>query len=86
MFGDLGDAASRDALAAVMATAGREWCDRQSGKLIVPHGFRDSLGTWAGERGYEDALIDVALAHAVGSEMLRRYRRGEKAKLREEMM
>jgi integrase len=86
VFGALGDEALRDALAAVMVAAGREWCDRQSGKVIVPHGFRASMATWAGEHGYEDTLIDVALAHAVGSDVLRRYQRGEKLKLREEMM
>ena len=86
VFGDLGDEALRDALAAVMAQAGREWRDRQTGKFVVPHGFRASFGTWAGEHGYEDALIDVALAHAVSSEVLRRYQRGDKVELRREMM
>ena len=86
VFGDIGIQALRDGLAAVMGRAGREWYDRQTGKLIVPHGFRASLVTWAGDAGYEDGLIDVALAHAVGSEMLRRYQRGDKARLREEMM
>ena len=86
MFGSLPDEAMLDALAAVIGQAGREWYDRKSGKLIVPHGFRSTMATWAGEQGHEDTLIDVALAHAVGSEVLRRYQRGEKAKLREDMM
>ena len=60
MFGDLGDEALRDALAAVMTRTGRECRDHRTGKVIVPHGFRASLGTWADEHGYEDALIDVA--------------------------
>lgn len=60
MFGDLGDEALRDALAAVITRAGRECRDHETGKVIVPHGFRASRGTWAGEHGYEDALIDVA--------------------------
>ena len=72
----------RDALAAVITRAGRECRDHQTGKVIVPHGFRASRGTWAGEHGYEDALIDVALAYTVSSEVLRRYQRGEKVKLR----
>ena len=86
VFGDLGDEALRDALAAVMAQAGREWYDRQTGKVVVPHGLRASFATCAGEYGYEDALIDVALAHAVSSEVLRRYQRGDKVELRREMM
>ena len=49
VFGDLGDEALRDALAAVMAQAGREWDDRQTGKVVVPHGLRASFATCAGE-------------------------------------
>jgi hypothetical protein len=60
MFGDLCDESLRDALATVMTRAGRKCGDHQTGKAIVPHGFRASLGRWAGEHGYEDALIDVA--------------------------
>ena len=70
MFGDLGDEALRDAVLAIMEKAGREWRDRQRGKIVVPHGFRASIATGMGEQGYEDALIDLCLAHAVGFEVL----------------
>jgi hypothetical protein len=39
------------------------------------------FGTWAGEAGYEDRLIDIALAHAVSSDVLRRCQRSDKAEL-----
>jgi integrase len=86
VFGALDANALRDALAVVMTEAGREWRDRQSDKLIVPHGFRSSFGTCAGEKGFERDLIDVALAHAVGSEVSRIYQRSEKIELRRTMM
>ena len=73
----------RDALPLVMARAGREW---RADKLIVPHGSRASFGTWAGKHGCEDALIDIALAHAVSSDVLRRYQRSDKAELWRTMM
>jgi hypothetical protein len=82
----VGGEALCDALYEVMARTGREWRDREYGKLIVPQGFRTSFETWAGEHGCEDALIDMSLAHAVSSDVLRRYQRSDKAELRHTMM
>ena len=41
----------------------------------VPHGFRSSFVDWAAESGYDFNLAELCLAHAVGSEVARRYRR-----------
>ena len=39
---------------------GRTWCDRDSGEVADVHGMRSSFGTWAGDRGYDTVMIDVA--------------------------
>ena len=76
----------RDAMRAVEKRAGRVWLDRQSGRRATPHGFRASFSTWGSDKGYDPVLIEVALAHAVGTEVSRRYQRGDKIELRRELM
>jgi integrase len=44
----------------------------------VPHGFRSSFRTWAGEKtGFAREVIEKALAHVVGDETERAYDRGD---------
>lgn len=86
VFGELGTEALRDATAAVMEKAGRVWKDKQTGEVATPHGFRASFGTWGGATGVDDALVDLCLAHTVGSDVLRRYQRSDKADLRRKVM
>jgi integrase len=66
--------------------AGRQWFDKHSGKRATVHGFRASLSTWGNDRGIDSVLIEVALAHAVGNAVERRYNRSDKLALRAEMM
>lgn len=51
------------------------------------HGFRSSFRDWAGEATtYSREVAEAALAHAVGSEVERAYRRGDALDKRREMM
>jgi integrase len=88
VFGKLTDKLVREALSETMEAAKREWFDLKTGKLISVRGFRASLATWAGEAGYDETLIDVAIAHMPrqGSDTLKRYQRSDKVELRREMM
>jgi integrase len=58
--------------------AGRaKWSDPQSGKAIVPHGFRSTFRTWAGDKtNFPREVVEKALAHLVGDETERAYDRG----------
>jgi integrase len=85
-FGTLGINDVRNALRAVEQVAGKTWCDRHSGEVADVHGMRSSFGTWAGDRGYDTVMIDVALGHIVLSDVGRRYMRGDMAHLRTPMM
>ena len=51
------------------------WLDAASGRPAVPHGLRSSFRDWAAERGIERDVAELALAHDVGSEVERAYRR-----------
>jgi integrase len=51
------------------------YCDPQSGRPAVPHGLRSTFRNWAAERGYPRDMSEIALAHTVGSEVERAYRR-----------
>ena len=54
---------------------------------ITMHGFRSSFATWADEvTEYPDQMIEIALAHKVGSAVSRRYRRKSMVERRRAMM
>jgi integrase len=54
---------------------------------FVPHGFRSSFRDWAGERThFPRELAEAALAHVVGDETERAYRRGDALEKRRELM
>jgi integrase len=54
---------------------------------VVPHGFRSSFRTWAGERtGFAREVIEKALAHVVGDETERAYDRGDLFEKRRKLM
>ena len=58
--------------------AGRAgFVDAQTGKPAVAHGLRSSFRQWCAERGYDRDLAEIALAHAVGSEVERAYQRSD---------
>ena len=64
----------------------RGFVDARSGRPAVPHGLRSSFRDWAAERGFDHTLAEIALAHDVGSEVERAYRRTDMVERRREMM
>jgi len=54
---------------------------------ITVHGFRSSFRDWAGERThFQREVIEAALAHIVGDETERAYRRGDALEKRRDLM
>lgn len=53
------------------------WRDPRSGRPAVPHGLRSTARDWAAERGFDRDLCEMALAHRVGSDVERAYRRSD---------
>jgi integrase len=62
------------------------WLDARSGRPAVPHGLRSTFRDWAAERGVERDLAEVALAHVVGSDVERAYRRSDMLERRRAVM
>lgn len=61
--------------------------DPRSRRPAVPHGLRSSFRDWAAERtNYPRDMAEMALAHNVGSEVERAYRRGDMVEKRRLMM
>jgi integrase len=61
---------------ALSGSAIRMLLRRESHGDIVAHGFRSSFSTWAHERtAHSDHTIELSLAHSVGNEVERAYRR-----------
>ncbi|MEX1233436.1 MAG: site-specific integrase [Roseovarius sp.] len=52
----------------------------------VPHGLRSTFKDWAAKRGYDNIQSELALAHNVGTEVERRYRRDDLVEERRAMM
>lgn len=52
----------------------------------VPHGLRSKFKDWAAKRGYDNIQSELALAHNVGNEVERRYRRDDLVEERRAMM
>lgn len=51
---------------------------RRMGVAAVPHGFRSTFRDWAAERtAYPGDMVEMALAHAIGSKVEAAYRRGD---------
>ncbi|EGJ21207.1 P4 family integrase [Cereibacter sphaeroides WS8N] len=62
------------------------WRDTRTGRPAVPHGLRSSFRDWAAEVGYDRDMAEIALAHLVGSEVERAYRRSDMLERRRAMM
>jgi integrase len=63
------------------------YLDRRSGRPAVPHGLRSTFRDWAAERTeYPREMAEIALAHTVGSEAERAYRRSDMMERRRVMM
>ncbi|MDF2143143.1 site-specific integrase [Paenirhodobacter sp. CAU 1674] len=58
--------------------AGRDgFIDLRNKRPAVPHGLRSTFRDWAAERGHDRDMAEIALAHTVGSEVERAYRRSD---------
>lgn len=62
------------------------WLDPRSGRPAVPHGLRSTFRDWTAERGYDRDMAEIALAHSVGSDVERAYRRSDMLERRRAMM
>lgn len=62
------------------------YLDARSGRPAVPHGLRSTFRDWAAETGYPRDMAELALAHVVGSDVERAYRRSDMVDRRRQMM
>jgi len=93
-FAPRGGALSDMSISAVMrrmqeaeVKAGRAgWLDPRSKRPAVPHGLRSSFRDWAAETGIDRDMAEMQLAHNVGSEVERAYRRSDMLERRRSMM
>lgn len=61
--------------------------DSRSHRPAVPHGLRSSFRDWSAERtNYPREMAEMALAHNVGNDVERAYRRGDMVEKRRVMM
>jgi integrase len=61
------------------------YLDPRNKRPAVPHGLRSTFRDWAAERGFERDMAEIALAHMVGSEVERAYRRSDMLERRRAM-
>jgi len=62
------------------------YLDQRLGRAAVPHGLRSTFRDWAAERGFPRDMAEIALAHSVGSEVERAYRRTDMLERRRAML
>ncbi len=87
MLSDMALSAVMRRIQAAEEKAGREgFLDSRSGRPAVPHGLRSTFRDWAAEKGYDHVQAELALAHAVGSEVERAYRRTDLLERRRQML
>jgi integrase len=85
--GALSDAALSACMKRINEAREGGYIDRVSGRPAVPHGLRSTFRDWASERtDYPRDMAELALAHNVGSEVERAYRRGDMIEKRRAMM
>jgi integrase len=68
--------------------AGRKgWIDSRSKRPAVPHGIRSTFRDWSAERTeFPRDMAEISLAHNVGNEVERAYRRGDMLEKRRAML
>ena len=85
--GMLSDAALSACMRRIHAARPQFYLDRQSGRPAVPHGLRSTFRDWTSERTeYPREMAEISLAHVVGSEVERAYRRSDMVEKRRAMM
>ena len=67
-------------------TGPRGFVDARSGRAAVPHGLRSTFRDWCAEQGIDRDMAEMALAHSVGSEVERAYRRTDMIERRRALM
>lgn len=85
--GILSDAALSACMKRIHAAHSVGYLDSRSGRPAVPHGLRSTFRDWVAERTeFPRDMAEIALAHSVGSEVERAYRRGDMVEKRRAMM
>ena len=85
--GKLSDAALSACMKRINAASVMGYLDPRSGRPAVPHGLRSTFRDWCAERtNYPREMAEIALAHRVGSEVERAYRRTDMLEKRRAMM
>ena len=85
--GQLSDMALQAVMIKIHDASDGRYVDKTSGKRAVVHGLRSTFRDWAAERTeYPSDMAEIALAHTVGSEVERAYRRGDMIEKRRAMM
>ena len=65
----------------------RGWIDPRNKRPAVPHGIRSTFRDWAAERTeFPRDMAEISLAHNVGNEVERAYRRGDMLEKRRTML
>ena len=67
-------------------TGPRGYVDARSGRAAVPHGLRSTFRDWCAEQGIDRDMAEMALAHSVGTEVERAYRRTDMIERRRGLM
>ena len=85
--GMLSDAGLSACMKRIQAARQGGYVDQRSGRPAVPHGLRSTFRDWVAERTeYPRDMAEIALAHRVGTEVERAYRRGDMLEKRRAMM
>jgi integrase len=85
--GQLSDMALQAAMRRIHEARAGGYLDPRSGRPAVVHGLRSTFRDWTAERTeYPRDMAEIALAHTVGSEVERAYRRGDMREKRRGMM
>ena len=85
--GPLSDASLSACMKRIHAEKPQLYIDQRSGRPAVPHGLRSTFRDWSAERTeYPREMAEIALAHTVGSDVERAYRRGDMIEKRRAMM
>ncbi|MDR9395626.1 MAG: site-specific integrase [Roseovarius sp.] len=84
--GQLSDMALGAVMKKIATAAPDRYRDEQSGRPAVPHGLRSTFRDWCAVQGIDRDLAEIALAHTVGSNVERAYRRSDMVERRRAVM
>lgn len=84
--GQLSDMTLSAGMKRIHGDDGLGFVDPESGDRAVPHGLRSTFRMWAGQRGYNRELAELALAHQIGNAVEQAYQRDSYVERRRPMM